>query len=312
MVEIGRPLFIKPHSIRAAGAIIRSSGAAGRAFLQNQEQSAMRAYRQCVLMSMAVGVAALLPATSSGIEPAGVQERLSFSGGTHSKAIELEPGQTVAISAGIESPSRLSANGRLAVEWNGPAADLSWRKVLHALDPDVYLVYRAPQAGQYTLSLRAIEDEEPPATAPRWRENGILAKTRSFPERTPWPGGHEVPCRISIRPAEYGAVREGVIVEAEPNNSIAQAQALPLAASDDEQTLSVTGSADDIEYFDNGLYGESGDDWFRIDYRGGQPRLLSVNLMPTDHFVAARVRVYTPDGQEYGEGKHLNETTHEQ
>jgi hypothetical protein len=34
--------------------------------------------------------------------------------------------------------------------------------------------------------------------------------------------------------------------------------------------------------------------------------------MPTDHFVAGRIRAYTPDGQEYLEGKHLNETTHEQ
>ncbi len=113
-------------------------------------------------------------------------------------------------------------------------------------------------------------------------------------------------------PIDFGQATRGVVVETEPNNSIAQAQPLPLTGGDGEQIVRVTGGADDIEYFDNDQYGESGDDWFRSSIQARQPRLLSVNLMPTDHFVAARVRVYTPDGQEYTEGKHLNETTHEQ
>ena len=50
---------------------------------------------------------------------------------------------------------------------------------------------------------------------------------------------------------------------------------------------------------------------FRL-WKSRRKRLLSVNLMPTDPLVAARVRCYLPDGQEYTDGKHLNETTHEQ
>ena len=34
-----------------------------------------------------------------------------------------------------------------------PTAD--WEKVLHALDPDLYLVYRAPVTGQYLLEVAA-------------------------------------------------------------------------------------------------------------------------------------------------------------
>src|SRR5262245_56840596 len=106
--------------------------------------------------------------------PPGINERLEFSG-TYSQAVELNEGEVVEISAGVESPSQLPPNGRLAIQWTGPAADDGFRKVLHALDPDVYIVYLAPQAGRYTLSLRAVEDEEPPATSPRWRETGVLA-----------------------------------------------------------------------------------------------------------------------------------------
>ena len=117
--------------------------------------------------------------------------RIEFSG-SHSQATELRAGQTVEISIGIVSPSELPANGRVAIEWSGPAAESGFRKVLHALDPDVYVVYRAPEAGRYTLSLRAIEDEEPAAKAARWRETGVLADVKSFPKLTPWPVGHRV------------------------------------------------------------------------------------------------------------------------
>jgi hypothetical protein len=252
-----------------------------------------------------------LSAASHGAEPRDVSQRFDFSH-EHLQPIELREGETIEISVGVESPSKLPDNGRMAVEWTAPAADAGFRKVLHALDPDAYVVYRAPQTGRYTLLLRAVEDEEPGFNTPRWRETGVVAAARPFPKHTPWPVGLSVPVRVMIRATDFGAATRGVIVEAEPNNSLAQAQPLPLAATDEEQTLSITGGADDIEYFDNGQFGESGDDWFRLDYRGLQPRLLSVNMMPTDHFVAGRVRVYSPDGQEYVEGKHLNETAHEQ
>src|SRR4029079_19055247 len=174
------------------------------------------------------------------------------------------------------------------------------------------LVYRAPRAGQYALSLSAVEDEKPAGKTSRWRENGALADTAPFPKQTPWPVGHRANAHVLIKPIDFGPPTRGVVVELEPNDSLAQAQPLTTIEAHGEQVVRVTGGADDIEYFDNERYGEVGDDWFRIEYSGPDERLLSVNLMPTDPLVAARVRCYSPDGQEYTTGKHLNETTHEQ
>lgn len=239
------------------------------------------------------------------------EARIDFFG-NHAQAIEMQAGETVEISIGLPSPSQLPPNGRIAVEWTAPDAEGGFRKILHALDPDIYLVYRAPQAGRYSLSLRSVEDEEPIFNKPRWRESGIVGQVTAFPRHTPWPAGHHVPMRISIRPVEQGAAARGVILETEPNNSLAQAQTIPLTDGSDDQIIAITGGADDIEYFDNGLYGESGDDWYKLEYRGSEARMLSVNMMPTDHMVAARVRVYTAKGEEYTAGKHLNETAHDQ
>ncbi|HJS09052.1 MAG TPA: prenyltransferase/squalene oxidase repeat-containing protein [Pirellulales bacterium] len=258
-----------------------------------------------------IQLALSLAAISGVARSAEVDRRIEFDG-SFSQAMDLAADEVTEISVSVVSPSTLPANGRIAVEWEGPTKELGWRKVVHALDPDVYLVYRTPQAGRYQLTLRAVEREATKPSAARWRETGALAGTKSFPERTPWPSGRQVAVRVWIRRADFGQATRDTIVETEPNNSIAQAQPLPLAKGDDEQLISVTGGADDIEYFDNEFFGESGDDWFRLEFQGSQERLLSVNLMPTDHFVAARVRAYTLDGQEYLDGKHLNETTHEQ
>jgi hypothetical protein len=257
------------------------------------------------------GLLAFLAASNVIARSGEIDRRLEFDG-EFSQAIELTADEVIEISAGVISPSTLPSNGRLSVEWTGPTKDAGWRKVVHALDPDVYVVYRAPKQGRYQLSLRAVVDEDPKASVARWRESGALAATKTFPQHTPWPSGHRVAVRIQIRPMKFGQATRAAIVETEPNNSIAQAQPLSLSEGDHDQIISVTGGADDIEYFDNVLYGESGDDWFRLEFKGSQSRLLSVNMMPTDHFVAARVRVYTPDGQEYLEGKHLNETAHDQ
>src|SRR5262245_31573095 len=89
--------------------------------------------------------------------PPEIDVQIAFSG-SYAREVELSAGQTYEISAGVEFPSKLPPNGRIAVAWSGPAADYGFRKVLHALDPDIYLVYRAPQAGRYKLSLRAVVD----------------------------------------------------------------------------------------------------------------------------------------------------------
>src|ERR671914_35705 len=60
-------------------------------------------------------------------------------GGSLSRTFTLTAGQTSEVAVGLPSPSKLPPNGRIAVEFAG------YRKVLHALDPDFYMVYRAPE-----------------------------------------------------------------------------------------------------------------------------------------------------------------------
>ncbi|MGH9659765.1 MAG: hypothetical protein ACRD96_14545, partial [Bryobacteraceae bacterium] len=222
------------------------------------------------------------------------------------QTIRLAAGETVEVAAGIDAPSKLPPNGRVAAEWSGPNG-AGFRKVLHALDPDVYVVYRAAAAGTYQLRLVPVEDEAPVFNAPRWREGGIVSDTMAFPARTPGLAGAKVGLRASVRRVHFGAATRNLVVEAEPNDSLATAQPVALG-----ETTHITGSADDIEYFDNGRYGDSGDDWFRLEFKGAEPRLVHCNLTMTDPFVTARLRFYTADGQEYKEGRNANETTHEQ
>lgn len=252
-----------------------------------------------------------LPLGGRGAVRSGIDRHIQFSG-FHSQAMQLTAGDTVEISAGVELPSLLPDNGRVAVEWGGPFPEAGLRKVLHALDPDLYLLYRAPATGPYVISFKAVEDEEPLFNRPRWRESGVVGEMKLFPKRTPWPSGRKVPLRVLVRPVRLGEATRDTIVELEPNNSIGQAQPIPFRVGTSEQTIRITGGADDIEYFDNGRYGESGDDWYQLTFQGAEPRLLTCNLSLTDPFVAARLRFYTPDSKEYTEGKNANETTHEQ
>ncbi len=85
-----------------------------------------------------------------------------------------------------------------------------------------------------------------------------------------------------------------------------------MGSSGRDETLHITGTADDIEYFDNGKVGSSGLDWFRIDFRGKEPRLFTANLTVPDPLVAAQVLCYTADGKEYREGANANERVHQQ
>lgn len=226
--------------------------------------------------------------------------------GSFSQSWKLAAGQTVEISVGLPAPSELPPNGRIAVKWG------NYRKIIHALDPDFYMIYRAPAAGAYTLNVNAVEDEEPLFNLPRWRENGTIQKVDVFPRRTPWPRGARVRLRSSLTPVDFGASRRNMIIETEPNNSIAQAQPVVLGSSGGDETIHITGSADDIEYFDNGLIGKAGEDWFRIEFRGTEPRLFTANLTVPDPLVVSQVQFFTGDGKEYREGANANERVHQQ
>jgi hypothetical protein len=124
--------------------------------------------------------------------------------------------------------------------------------------------------------------------------------------------GLRVPLRVNVQPVDFGVSRRGMVIEAEPNDSIAQAQPIAMGKSGGDETIHITGSADDIEYFDNGRVGSSGLDWYRIEFQGKEKRLFTANLTVPDPLVVSQVLFYTADGQEYREGANANERVHQQ
>jgi len=273
--------------------------------------------------------------------------------GTWQKSYDLTAGKVVEISVHLDKPSTLPPNGRIAVEWKreGEAAPVEvkrldipsaptshWRKVLHALDSDTYVVYRAPATGRYTLTVHTVVDE--PAlgeVTPRWREKGDAPKLAALPAQTPWPAGTVAPLSVTVRPVAVGDQAEQdrlrTYVECKPNATPEQAQTINLDMTDDTRPYEVTGSADDIEFFDNGRVGQSGDNWYRVEYKGTEPRLMTAQLSMPNQMVAARVRCYGLDPKaplfgmghaawkmgdpllpvvEYEEGFEENERVHQQ
>ena len=277
----------------------------------------------------------------------------------YQRTIRLRAGQTVEISARAEKPSQLPPNARLRVDWKLLSADTpeevprgmtngqpqgrevdafgiyttptpDWNKLLHALDPDVYVVYRAPVAGQYQLSIQPETGATDLFAGSRWREKGNAPQFRPSPPAVPWPAEMPVAISVALKTLDVESTSEsGVLIEAEPNDTPEQAQVIKLSQSDD-WSLCVTGTSDDIEYFDNGHVGRAGDDWFRIEYDGPESRMLKACLSIPDQQVVARIRAYrippenTVDGplsaspgellplEEYGEGRNSNERAHQQ
>ncbi|HYE74589.1 MAG TPA: hypothetical protein VEF04_14720, partial [Blastocatellia bacterium] len=260
------------------------------------------------------------------------------------KRLELKQGEVFEIAVSLPSPSLLPTHGRVGVRWRlvqasgsdslaettikraadafgiytKPTAD--WQKTLHALDADLYQVYRAPVSGTYALEIAPITDETPIFDGPRWREEGVAPNVTKFPKLTPWPANKAVPLTASINQLDLRDSKEtGMFVEQEPNDTPEQAQTIEFNDKQDAdgvQVLRVSGSADDIEYFDNGKVGQSGDDWFKLVYNGAETKLLTLDLAIPDHTLAAQLRFYALDnsGQlvEYTEGRNENERTHQQ
>src|SRR6266545_2973544 len=273
-----------------------------------------------------------------------VRLNLQFQG-RWEKRFDLKRGETFELSVGLPSPSSLPRHGRVGVRWtlveekkeSGAANSLppllarkpdafgvytqptaDWKKVLHALDPDLYLVYRAPVAGLYALEIAPVTDEATVFEGARWREDGVAPQAVVFPRVKPWPAGKSVPLSVTIQPLgplELNA-ETGMRVETEPNDTPEMAQEIALPEGEGVQAVRITGGADDIEYFDNGRVGKSGDDWFRLAFNGKEPRLLTCNLAIPDHTLAAQLRFYSLDVSgalvECAEGRNENERTHQQ
>lgn len=281
---------------------------------------------------------------------------------TTGEVFRLDAGQTVEIGVRVERPSTLPTNSRLLSSWRlveaddpsrvprAPERDESgreinahgiytaptpnWSKLLHALDADVYMVYRAPVSGLYVLSVKPEEGEVDLFDGERWREPGQAPKIAPVPKRVAWPDGASVDVAVSVKSIDVtGEATNRLYIEAEPNDTPEQGQPITVGDVDDEYTINVIGSSDDIEYFDNGRVGSSGDDWFRFEYTGSEKRLLTGCLSIPDQQAAARIRVYRIDpakvgqdpswqaypkpGQllpivEYLDGKNENERVHQQ
>src|SRR5262245_31480670 len=202
--------------------------------------------------------------------------------GRWEKRFALQRGETFELSVGLPSPSSLPRHGRVGVRWTlveekkesgaatsfpalfarkpdafgvytQPTAD--WKKVLHALDPDVYLVYRAPVTGLYALEIAPVTDEATVFEGARRREDGFAPQAVVFPRVTPWPAGKSVPLSVTIQPLgplgplgplELNA-ETGMRVETEPNDTPEMAQEIALPEGDGVQAVRITGGADDVE-----------------------------------------------------------------
>ncbi len=210
------------------------------------------------------------------------------------------------IRVGIVSPGRLPDNARIEARWSGPPTDDTagperrgdlvtgidngWTKILHALDPDVYLLYRAPVPGRYELRLETVVNREQ-ALSQYHRDTGLASLAAVKPTRTPPIQGAEI--RVDVDLVEATQARD-IVLETEPNNEPEHAVKLPFLPGSGDQVLRVVGGADDLEYFDNADSGRSPDDWYRLEYRGDRVKLFTANLQLPDPVVSARIRIYKP------------------
>ena len=252
----------------------------------------------CAVALLLAAIPALALTVSSGYT------RTLHIGGAWSEEWTLEEGRVFDVSLQLEHPSALPPNARIEVRWSGPdlpdtgfdgdrgdpnvVATADWSKVLHALDPDLHLVYRTPVSGKYSLSIEPVLEREQPL-GPIPHDTGLAPLSTPLPTVTP--PMDDVAVAIAVRPV--AALSSGsLVLEAEPNNAPEQATVLRLSEADETGTLYVVGGADDIEYYNNTRTGNTPDDWYRIDYDGTAPKYLSANLQIVEPVVSARIRFY--------------------
>ena len=228
--------------------------------------------------------------------------------GNWTRSWDLAEGETVQIQVGVVSPGKLPDNGRISARWSGPPLDGArsaepmsrgdlvrgdengWTKTLHALDPDVYLVYKAPRTGKYELSLTTVT-EGAWLSAPFHRDNGLARLAAIPPSETP--SVDDLPIDVTVAPVSQTTSGD-IVLETEPNNTPEDSVLLPFSGGSADQVLRVIGGTDELEYFDNADSGRSPDDWYRFEYRGDKVKLLTANLQLAEPVVSARIRVYKP------------------
>ena len=215
------------------------------------------------------------------------------------KHVVLQKGEVIEFSVRVAQPSKLPPNARVRTRllyqpknsFAQPAELVT--KILHALDGDVYTTFRAPQDGMYSLIAFPEEGEVTLFEGNRWREAGIVDELLAANRKVVWPNESKVEITGRIGLLKEVATPDGsLVIECEPNNAAETAQPIALRNTTDDYVIQVVGGADDIEYFDNGRVGQSGDDWLRLEFNGPESRLLTACLTIPDQQVAARIRVY--------------------
>src|SRR5690606_19168557 len=104
-----------------------------------------------------------------------------------------------------------------------PTAD--WSKLLHALDTDTYVVYRAPLSGVYELRVRPETGKTDLFAGERWREQGSAPDMFPVPDEVTWPSEVAAEVSVSVRnlpiPSASTAADAGprLTVETEPNDT---------------------------------------------------------------------------------------------
>ncbi|MBC7527050.1 MAG: hypothetical protein H7308_05830 [Chthonomonadaceae bacterium] len=241
---------------------------------------------------------------------------LSFTGNLE-RHYTLKSGEIREISLSLPQPSKFPPNAKFRVEWISPTDKIPViRKTLHALDTDFFCLYRASVAGVYTLRLTPISGDAPPnPNDVHWRERGSILKLTSETSKEalkPDASTRFSPLvKMSVRPVNVGTEKEQerlrTILAVEPNNTPSLAQPITLTPSEGEtvKTWEITGSSDEQEYFDGGeaasdTIGKAGEDWFRLDFKGKEPRLFTAQISLPGQSVVARVRVYRPSKKAEG------------
>ena len=256
------------------------------------------AYR--IFGSLVTSFLLLIPAAAASLS-----ETIDFAGSWgHSR--ELAEGEAVSVSVRVDDPEALPPNARIEVRWRGPALEdapfdgergdlhstitADWSKTLHALDPDVYLIYRAPKTDTYRLEIETVRERpQPRPDIPR--DTGLAPLATPLPQITP--PIEQAAVTVELHPIEQ--LHEGdILLETEPNNTPEQAVDLPFDPGDEDQVLRIFGGADELEYFNNAQSSRSPDDWYRIEYRGTKPKIFTANLQMVEPIVSARIRVYRP------------------
>ncbi len=290
-----RPEWKREHSLRTPITRADNAQPRRRKFTMTLRMT-MPALRTATTLALVGALLTALPALA---------ETVDFDG-EWTKSWDLSSEETVQVQVGIAVPSALPPNARIKVAWSGPPpkkagfqgdrGDLvtgpenGWSKVLHALDPDLYVAYKAPRAGRYALHIKSVV-ESPAQTSSYHRDRGLARLAALHPSATPAVENAELRVDVDTVSENHAA---DLVLETEPNNAPEQAIELPFEDGDADQVLRVIGGADDLEYYDNAASGSSPDDWYRFTYRGSRPKLVTVNLQMVDPVVSARIRVYQP------------------